>query len=231
MRRLGLLGGVSWESTALYYRLANEVVRDRLGGLHSAECVLYSVDFAPIERMQAEGRWDEVGQILAVAARSLESSGAQLLVLCSNTLHKVAGTVEAAVTIPLLHIGDATGQAAQSAGLRRLGLLGTAYTMEQDFYRSRLEAYGMDVLIPPASDRALIHRVIFDELCAGIISAESRQACRQLIGKLVAAGADGIVLGCTELELLLTVADSPVPLLPTTSIHVNAAVTMSLAAD
>lgn len=224
MLRLGLLGGMGWESSALYYRLANELVRERLGGLHSAECLLYSVDFADVEKMQAEDRWDEAGQLLAGAARSLESAGADLLLLCTNTMHKVADVIEEAVTIPLLHLADATGEAARRAGLRRVGLLGTAYTMEHDFYRSRLAANGLNVLTPDADDRALVHRVIFDELCRGVVRNESRQQYRQIIQRLVEAGAEGVVLGCTEIELLVSAADSPVPLLPTTRLHVEAAI-------
>lgn len=228
MLRLGFLGGMSWESSALYYRLANELVRDRLGGLHSAECLLYSVDFALVEKMQAQGRWQDAGRLLAGAARSLELGGADLLVLCTNTLHKVAEAIESAITIPLLHIGDTTAQAARAAGLQRLGLLGTSYTMEDDFYVSRLAAHGLSVLTPDAGDRAIVHQVIFAELCLGIMHDESRRQYRQIIEKLVAAGAEGIVLGCTELELLLSADDSSVPLLPTTRIHVEAAVARSL---
>jgi aspartate racemase len=224
MLRLGLLGGMSWESSALYYRLANEVVRERLGGLHSAECVLYSVDFDAVETMQAEGRWDDAGRLLAGAARSLELAGADLLLLCTNTMHKVAGVIEAAVTIPLLHVADATGAAARRAGLRRVGLLGTAYTMEQDFLRDRLAGAGLTVLVPGAEDRAAVHRVIFDELCRGVLREESRHEFRQIIGRLVESGAQGIALSCTEIELLLGPDDSPVPLLPSTRLHVEAAV-------
>lgn len=228
MLRLGLLGGMSWESSALYYRLANELVRDRLGGLHSAECVLYSVDFAVIEKLQAEGRWADAGRLLAEASRSLELSGAELLVLCTNTLHKVADVIESAVSIPLLHIGDAVADAANSLGLQQLGLLGTAYTMEQDFYCNRLAAHGLTVLIPAAGDRAIVHEVIFAELCFGLMRDESRRQYRRIIGKLAAAGAEGIILGCTEIELLLDADDSPVPLLASTRIHVEAAVARSL---
>ena len=228
MLRLGLLGGMSWESSALYYRLANELVRDRLGGLHSAECVLYSVDFDVVEKLQAEGRWDDAGQLLAGAARSLELAGADLLLLCTNTMHKVAGTIQAAVTIPLLHVADATAEAACRAGLRRVGLVGTAYTMEHGFLRDRLTAAGLTVLVPDADDRAAVHGVIFEELCRGVLSDESRQRVRQVIRRLAGAGAESIVLGCTELELLIGPGDSPVPLLPTTRLHVEAAVSRCL---
>ena len=228
MLRLGLLGGMSWESSALYYRLANELVAERLGGLHSAECLLYSVDFGPVEQMQAEGRWDDAGRLLAAAARSLELAGADLLVLCTNTMHKVADAIEAEVTIPLLHIADAIAGAARRAGLRRVGLLGTAYTMEQGFLRDRLAAAGLTVLVPGAGDRAAVHRVIFDELCRGVMRDESRQEFRRIIERLAKSGAEGIALACTEIELLIGPGDIPVPLLPGTRLHVEAAVSRSL---
>ena len=228
MLRLGLLGGMSWESSALYYRLANELVAERLGGLHSAECLLYSVDFGPVEQMQAEGRWDDAGRLLAAAARSLELAGADLLLLCTNTMHKVADAIEAEVTIPLLHIADAIAGAARRAGLRRVGLLGTAYTMEQGFLRDRLATAGLTVLVPGAGDRAAVHRVIFDELCRGVMRDESRQEFRRIIERLAESGAEGIALACTEIELLIGPGDSPVPLLPGTRLHVEAAVSRSL---
>jgi len=228
MLRLGLLGGMSWESSALYYRLANELVAERLGGLHSAECLLYSVDFGPVEQMQAEGRWDDAGRLLAAAARSLELAGADLLLLCTNTMHKVADAIEAEVTIPLLHIADAIAGAARRAGLRRVGLLGTAYTMEQGFLRDRLATAGLTVLVPGAGDRAAVHRVIFDELCRGVMRDESRQEFRRIIERLAESGAEGIALACTEIELLIGPGDIPVPLLPGTRLHVEAAVSRSL---
>ena len=228
MLRLGLLGGMSWESSALYYRLANELVAERLGGLHSAECLLYSVDFGPVEQMQAEGRWDDAGRLLAAAARSLELAGADLLLLCTNTMHKVADAIEAEVTIPLLHIADAIAGAARRAGLRRVGLLGTAYTMEQGFLRDRLAAAGLTVLVPGAGDRAAVHRVIFDELCRGVMRDESRQEFRRIIERLAESGAEGIAQACTEIELLIGPGDIPVPLLPRTRLHVEAAVSRSL---
>jgi len=228
MLRLGLLGGMSWESSALYYRLANELVAERLGGLHSAECLLYSVDFGPVEQMQAEGRWDDAGRLLAAAARSLELAGADLLLLCTNTMHKVADAIEAEVTIPLLHIADAIAGAARRAGLRRVGLLGTAYTMEQGFLRDRLAAAGLTVLVPGAGDRAAVHRVIFDELCRGVMRDEYRQEFRRIIERLAESGAEGIALACTEIELLIGPGDIPVPLLPGTRLHVEAAVSRSL---
>ncbi|MGW6834637.1 aspartate/glutamate racemase family protein [Streptomyces sp. NPDC054949] len=228
MKTIGLLGGMSWESTAEYYRLLNEFTRERLGGLHSARCVLYSVDFAEIERLQAQGRWDEAGEVLADAARSLEAAGADLVLLCTNTMHKVADQVQAAVSVPLLHLADATAEAVRARGLRRVGLLGTAFTMEQDFYRGRLAAGGLEVSVPDADERALVHRVIYEELCIGVVREESRTAYREVIAGLVAAGAEGIVLGCTEIELLVGAEDSPVPVFPTARIHAAAAVDAAL---
>ncbi|MFI1972796.1 aspartate/glutamate racemase family protein [Streptomyces cinnamoneus] len=228
MKTIGLIGGMSWESTAEYYRLLNELTRDRLGGLHSARCVLYSVDFADIERLQTEGRWAEAGETLAAAARSLAAAGADMVLICTNTMHKVADSVEAAVSIPLLHLADATAEAVRAAGLRRVGLLGTAFTMEQDFYRGRLEAGGLDVLVPDAEGRALVHRVIYEELCLGVVQDASRAAYRKVIEDLVADGAEGVILGCTEIELLVGPADSPVPVFPTARLHAEAAVAAAL---
>jgi aspartate racemase len=229
MLMIGMLGGMSWESSAEYYRLANELVRERLGDLHSARCLLYSVDFAEIERLQAAGRWDDAGALLAAAAGRLEAAGADLLVLCTNTMHKVADQVAGAVRIPLLHIADATADAVRAAGLDTVGLLGTAFTMEQEFYTGRLAAHGLTVLVPAADDRATVHAVIYDELCRGIVTAASRAAYTEVIGRLVGAGAQGVVLGCTEIELLVGRDDSPVPVFPTTRLHVEAAVTRALA--
>ncbi|UQI45756.1 aspartate/glutamate racemase family protein [Streptomyces sp. HU2014] len=229
MRTIGLIGGMSWESTAEYYRILNERTRERLGGLHSARCVLYSVDFAEIERLQVHGRWAEAGEILAGAARSLEAAGADVLLLCTNTMHKVADSVEAAVSVPLLHLADATAAAVRAAGLRRVGLLGTAFTMEQDFYRSRLAAGGLDVRVPDAEGRALVHRVIYEELCLGVVRDDSRAAYRRVVEELVAGGAEGVILGCTEIELLIGPEDSPVPLFPTARLHAEAAVDVALA--
>ncbi|WP_457027929.1 aspartate/glutamate racemase family protein [Kitasatospora sp. P5_F3] len=228
MKVIGLIGGMSWESSAEYYRLLNELTRERLGGLHSARCVLWSVDFAEIERLQAAGEWDRAGAVLADAARSLEAAGAELLLICTNTMHKVADQVAAAVDVPLLHLADATALAVRSAGLTRVGLLGTAFTMEQSFYRDRLASHGLEVLTPDAPGRALVHRVIYQELCLGVIREESRAAYRSVIGELVAQGAEGIVLGCTEIELLISPADSPVPVFATTRLHAEAAVAAAL---
>lgn len=229
-RVIGLLGGMSWESSAQYYRLANELVRERLGGLHSARVLLASVDFADIEALQATGRWDEAGELLATAARGLQAGGAELLVICTNTMHKVAEQVQAAIDIPLLHLADTTAAAVTRAGLRTVGLLGTSFTMEQAFYRDRLTGHGLTVLTPQAADRAEVHRIIYDELCLGVLREESRQTYRDVITRLVDHGAEGIVLGCTEIELLITATDSPVPVFPTTRLHVEAAVDASLAA-
>ncbi|MFH8680974.1 aspartate/glutamate racemase family protein [Streptomyces lydicus] len=228
MQTIGLLGGMSWESTAEYYRLLNELTRERLGGLHSARCVLYSVDFAEIERLQAEGRWEQAAEILAEAAGALESAGVDMLLICTNTMHKVADEVAAAVSVPLLHLADTTAEAVRARGLRRVGLLGTAFTMEQDFYRGRLERHGLTVLVPDAAARGTVHRVIYEELCLGVVREESRAAYRAVIDDLVAAGAEGIVLGCTEIELLIGPEHSPVPVFPTTRLHAEAAVTRAL---
>ncbi len=228
MRVIGMLGGMSWESTAEYYRLANELVRERLGGLHSARVLLSSVDFAEVERLQATGAWDEAGDLLAAEAARLAAGGAELLVLCTNTMHKVADRVQAATEVPLLHLADATAHAVRAAGVHRVGLLGTAFTMEQAFYRDRLTSHGLEVLIPDETDRALVHRVIYDELVVGVVRDPSREAYRQVIARLVAAGAQGVILGCTEIELLVGADDSPVPVFPTARLHVEAAVEAAL---
>lgn len=225
---IGMLGGMSWESSAEYYRLANEIVRARLGGLHSARIVLASVDFAEIERLQAISHWEEAARLLAGIAKELEVAGADLLILCTNTMHKVADQVQAAVSIPLLHLVDVTAAAVIRSGMGTIGLLGTAFTMEQDFYRNRLAGHGLRVLVPEEDDRAEVHRVIYDELCQGIVREESRAVYRAVIGRLVESGAEGVVLGCTEIELLISDADSPVPLFPTTRLHVKAAVDAAL---
>lgn len=228
-RVIGMLGGMSWESSAEYYRLANELVRERLGGLHSARCLLASVDFADIEAMQVAGEWEAAGKVLAEAARGLEAGGAELLVLCTNTMHRVAVQVQHAVRIPLLHIADVAAKAVTDAGLRTVGLLGTAFTMEQAFYVDRLAAHGLTVLVPDAGDRADVHRIIYDELCLGVVLDESRQLYREVIERLVQSGAEGIVLGCTEIEMLISEKDSSAPVFPTTLLHVQAAVDASLA--
>ena len=229
MKRIGLIGGMSWESTAEYYRLVNELVRERLGGLHSAECLMFSVDFAEVERMQVEGRWEDAGRMLAEAARVLEVGGADFVVLCTNTMHKVAETISAAVSVPLLHLVDTTAEAVSAAGIRTVGLLGTGFTMEQPFYRDRLLEHGLSVLVPTPEDRALVHRVIYEELCLGVVSETSRTAYQGVIDRLVDAGAEGVILGCTEIELLIQQEHSPIPVFPTTLLHARAAVELALA--
>jgi len=229
MKTIGLLGGMSWESTLPYYRQINEAVRERLGGLHSARLVLFSVDFAQVERLQRSGDWDAAGVLLAEAARALQRAGADFLVLCTNTMHKVAEAIEAAVDIPLLHIADPTAAAIRSAGLRRVGLLGTRFTMEQPFYRERLERrHGIEVLVPDEADRTEVHRVIYEELCQGSVHEASRQAYRQVIARLVERGAEAVILGCTEIGLLLGPRDASVALFDTTSLHARAAAERAL---
>jgi aspartate racemase len=229
MRRIGLLGGMSWESTAEYYRLLNEETRARLGGLHSADCVLRSVDFAEIEEMQETGAWRDAGERLANEAVTLVKAGAELLLLCTNTMHKVADTVASAVDPPLLHIADATAEAIQAAGLSTIGLLGTAYTMEQDFYVGRLRArHGLNVLVPDEEDRSRVHQIIYGELCVGIANDDSRRAFVQVMIGLAERGAEGIVLGCTEIGLLVGPADARVPVFDTTRLHAQRAVELAL---
>lgn len=224
MKTLGLLGGMSWESTVPYYRQINETVKERLGGLHSARLLLYSADFAQIERLQHAGDWDAAGRVLGEAARGLRLAGAELLVICTNTMHKVAEQVEALSGLPLLHIADPTGAAIRAAGLQRVALLGTRFTMEQDFYCRRLsERHGLEVLVPDADDRERVHRVIYDELCLGAIRDQSRQAYRAIIAGLVARGAQGVILGCTEIGLLIGPGDVEVPVFDTAALHARAA--------
>lgn len=223
-----MLGGMSWESSALYYRLVNEGVRARLGGVHSARCILDSLDFAEVEALQAAGDWNSAATLLAEEAVALAHAGAEIIVLCTNTMHKVVAAVEAAVSIPVLHIVDATADAVRQAGLSRVGLLGTAFTMEESFYRERLESAGLDVQVPGPNDRAEVHRIIYDELCRGTISDASRETFRRIISALVTQGAQGIIFGCTEIELLVSGGDASVPVFPTTAIHAAAAVEWSI---
>jgi aspartate racemase len=228
VKRIGLLGGMSWESSAVYYRLVNEIVRERLGGLSSADCLLRSLDFAPVEAMQAAGRWDEAGELLAHEAAALEAAGAELLLLCTNTMHKLAAEVEAAISIPFVHIADATAAAVRAEGLARVGLLATAYTMEQDFYVGRLrDRHGLEVLVPPEDDRLVVHGVIYDELCVGVVRESSRSAYRDVMARLVERGAEAILLGCTEIDLLVGPSDASVPVFDTTALHARAAVELA----
>lgn len=227
---IGLIGGMSWESSAEYYRILNQGVRDRLGPTASARCLLWSFDFAEIERLQHAGDWGALTERMAEAARTLESAGAEVLLICTNTMHRMADAVQRAVTVPLLHIADPTAEAIKAAGLRRVGLLGTAFTMEQDFYKGRLrDVHGLDVIVPDAADRAMVHRIIYAELVAGEILPASRAAYRDVIARLVAAGAEAVILGCTEIMLLIGSEDSPVPVFDTTALHAAAAVTAALA--
>lgn len=230
MKRIGLLGGMSWESSAEYYRLVNEATRLRLGGLHSADCLLRSVDFAEIESLQRAGDWEHAGARLADEARALVSAGAELLVLCTNTMHKVADAITGAVDIPFVHIADTTAHAVTAAGLRRVGLIATGYTMEQDFYVGRLrDVLGLDVLLPNEVDRRIVHDVIYDELCLGVIDDGSREEYRRIMRGLADSGAEGILLGCTEIDLLVGAEDSPVPVFDTTRLHAERAVELALA--
>jgi aspartate racemase len=220
MKTIGLIGGMSWESTVPYYRFVNEAVRERLGGLHSARLVLYSVDFHEVEHLQRTGDWEAAGRLLAQAARSLQAAGADFLVLCTNTMHKVAGAIEAATPIPLLHIADPTARAIEAAGCSTVGLLGTRFTMEEDFYQGRLrERHGLKVLVPDPGDRAIVHRVIYEELCIGKVMPESRSHYRRIMARLAERGAQAIILGCTEISLLVDASDAAVPLFDTTRIH------------
>jgi aspartate racemase len=225
MKKIGLLGGMSWQSTVHYYRIINEEVAARLGGLHSAKIVLSSIDFAEMEVMQHSGRWFEAGELLASEAVGLRQAGADFILICANTMHKVADQVEKESRLPVLHIADATAAAVKKQGIRKVGLLGTRYTMEEDFYRVRLaDKHGLSVLIPDAPDREIINRVIYDELCRGIIRPESKQEYLRVIKELESEGAQGIILGCTEIEMLVTPQDFSLPLFPTTLIHAQAAV-------
>lgn len=227
---IGLIGGMSWESSAEYYRIINELVRERLGGLRSAQCLMWSFDFAEIEALQSAGHWDDATQEMIKAAQRLERGGADFVVICTNTMHRMADDVQAAINIPLLHIADPTAERMKKAGLSKVGLLGTAFTMEQDFYKGRLiNKHGFDVLVPDDDDRKIVHQIIYDELVQGIVNESSRLAYREIIDRLVARGAQAIILGCTEIMLLVKQSDSSVPVYDTTTIHAEAAVEHSLA--
>ncbi|MBP0112646.1 aspartate/glutamate racemase family protein [Bradyrhizobium vignae] len=223
MQTIGLIGGMSWESTALYYKLINERVRDRMGKLHSAPLLIYSYDFEEIKQMQYGGRWQEAAASLAEVARRLESVGARAIVLCTNTMHKLAPEIMSSVTVPFIHIGDATAQRIRARGYRRVGLLGTRFTMEEDFYIDRLRAHDLDVLIPPADERAEVNRIIYDELCLGNVAAPSRRRYRKVMAALVARGAECIILGCTEITMLVGADDTSVETFDTTAIHAETA--------
>lgn len=227
---IGLIGGMSWESSAECYRLINQTVRARLGGLRSARCLLWSFDFGEIEALQHAGRWDDAAAEMIDAAHRLERGGADFIVICTNTMHRMADQVQAAIQLPLLHIADPTAERIVRAGLRTVGLLGTAFTMEQAFYKGRLtDRYGLQVLVPDDEDRALVHRVIYDELVQGRVEPSSRQAYRDVIDRLVKRGAEAVILGCTEIMLLVQPSDSAVPLFDTTALHAEAAVNIALA--
>lgn len=230
MKVIGLIGGMSWESSAEYYRIINQEVRRRLGGVHSARSLMWSMDFGTIEQLQHAGDWPALTAEMAAAARRLEAGGADFIVICTNTMHRMADAVSAAVAIPLLHIADPTARRIVSAGLRRVGLIGTAFTMEQDFYRGRLAAqFGLDVIVPDQADRRTVHGIIYHELVAGIVRDESREAYRAVIRRLVERGAEAVIMGCTEIMLLISQADSAVPVFDTTEIHALSAVDLALA--
>jgi aspartate racemase len=224
MKTMGLLGGMSWESSVEYYRIVNETMNARLGGHHSAKIVMYSVDFEEIERCQRDGRWEDAAAILKAAARTIETAGADLLVLCTNTMHKLAGEIQASIRIPLLHIGEATAREIVAKGISSIGLLGTKYTMEQDFYKGKLVEFGLNVIVPLEEERQVVHDIIYDELCFGRVNEGSRERYRQIIANLVQRGAEGVILGCTEIMLLVNQDDSPVPVFDTTYIHAVKAV-------
>jgi len=228
MKTLGLIGGMSWESTLPYYRTINEQIKQQLGGLHSAKLVLFSVDFYEIEQLQAQGDWEKAGQVLGEAARSLNKAGAEIIVVCTNTMHKVAEAIERIGGLPLLHIADATAKPILDQNLSRIGLLGTRFTMEQEFYRGRLHKQGIEVLTPNEEDRAIVHRIIYEELCLGKILDTSRDEYRRIISSLEQQGAQGIILGCTEITLLVGPQDASVPVFDTTAIHAHAAAAYSL---
>lgn len=229
MKTIGMIGGMSWESTLEYYRIVNQEVKARLGGLHSAKCLLYSVDFEEIERLQRQDMWMEAGEVLGRAAQGLEKGGADFILICTNTMHKVAAAVENCVSIPLLHLADATAEAIKEKGLKRIALLGTRFTMEEDFYKGRLvDIFGLDVLVPSEPEMEIIHQVIYEELCLGKIDSNSRRKYMDVIDRLKGEGAEGVILGCTEIGLLVKQEDTDIPLFDTTEIHARAAVDFAL---
>lgn len=228
MKTIGLIGGLSWESTADYYRYINTFVKEQMSGLHSAKCLLYSFDFEEIVELQKAGHWEKATELMIYAAKTLEAGGADVLLICTNTMHKMATEVQAAISIPLLHIAEVTGNEAKEAGLKKVGLLGTMFTMEHSFYKEALLQQGIETIVPKKEDRVAVHRIIFDELCKGIILPESKEIYLRIMEKLLANGAEGIILGCTEIPLLIKQEDSVIPLLDTTFLHAKAAVTYAL---
>ncbi|MBK3495088.1 aspartate/glutamate racemase family protein [Viridibacillus sp. YIM B01967] len=228
MKTIGLIGGMSWESSAEYYKFINEEVKHQLGGLHSAKCILFSVDFEEIERYQTVGDWESAGRVLANAAISLEKAGVDFIVICTNTMHKVVDVIEDQIHIPILHIADATANQIKAQGIQKIGLLGTKFTMEQDFYKSRVETYNIQVIVPEEEERAIVHQIIYDELCLGIIKESSKKKYIDIIDRLVEAGAEGIILGCTEIGLLIKQQDANITLFDTTKIHAIESVKQAL---
>ncbi len=232
MRTIGLIGGMSWNSSLEYYRIINESIQERLGGLHSAKCILYSVDFGELGKLQREGKWEELAGLMVEAAERLQGAGADCIVICTNTMHKLADDIESSINVPLIHIADTTGDEIRKSGLSRVALLGTQFTMEEDFYKTRLEQkYGVEVVIPGQKDRQAIHNVIYEELCLGVIKQSSAEMVTAVIGGLVASGAEGVILGCTELPLLIRQESIEVPVFDTTAIHAQAAVDFGLRAS
>ena len=232
MRTIGLIGGMSWTSSLEYYRIINASIQEKLGGLHSAKCILYSVDFGELGKLQREGKWDELAGLMVEAAKKLQGAGADCIVICTNTMHKLADDIESSINIPLIHIADATGDEIRKLGLSRVALLGTKFTMEEDFYKTRLgQKYGVEAVIPGQEERQAIHNVIYDELCLGVIKQSSAEMVTAVIGGLVASGAEGVILGCTELPLLITQESIEVPVFDTTAIHAQAAVDFALRAS
>lgn len=229
MKTIGLIGGMSWESSAEYYRIINETVKEKLGGLHSAKLLLYSVDFEEIEKLQHAGKWRKTTELMVDAAQRVERGGADFVVICTNTMHKMADDVQSCIGIPLLHIADAVAERITAQGLKRIGLLGTRFTMEEEFYKQRLkEKVGLDVVIPEEDERAIVHDIIYSELCLGEIKESSKEKMKKIIENLISEGAEGIILGCTEIPLLIKQKDSPVPIFDTTLIHAQAAVELAL---
>jgi len=228
MKTIGLIGGMSWESSAEYYRIINETVKEKLGGLHSAKCIMYSVDFEEVEKLQHEGKWKEATELMIDAAKRIERAGADFVLICTNTMHKMADDVQSSINIPLLHIVDATAEKIISKGLKKVGLLGTKFTMEEDFYKERLRKFGLEIIIPEEEEREIIHTIIFKELCLGEIKESSRKKFKDIIENLISKGAEGIILGCTEIPLLIREKDCSVPVFDTTRIHAQAAVEFSI---